>query len=144
MSHLRIKISNTLTWFLAHAMKLGYNLKPLSKISSVVALSQHVLNIFGIVKIAKSNTDGDDTSVGEPIDNPVVYTFPCSEASRESCRCLCYSSNGLRFFARNILPKTMSFEPPTHVLRPSRVIGAIKNDGDRLGNVFGIWESGKS
>jgi hypothetical protein len=32
----------------------------------------------------------------------------------------------------------MSFEPPTHILRPSGVIGAIKNDGDRLGDIFGM------
>jgi hypothetical protein len=70
-------------------------------------------------------------------------TFPCSEVSRESRSRFRYSSNRFRFLARNILPKTVSFKPPTHVLRPSGVIGAIKNDGDRLGNVFGIWESGR-
>jgi hypothetical protein len=70
-------------------------------------------------------------------------TFPCSEASRESHIEFRYSSNKLRFFARNILLKTVSFEPHTRVLRPTGVIEAIKNDGDRLGNVFGIWESGR-
>jgi hypothetical protein len=70
-------------------------------------------------------------------------TFPCSKVSRESRNGFSYYNNRFRFFARNILLKTVSFEPPTHVLRPSGVIGAIKNDEDRLGNVFGIWESGR-
>ncbi|XP_059446491.1 metacaspase-1-like [Corylus avellana] len=35
----------------------------------------------------------------------------------------------------------MSLGRPTHILRPSKVIGAIKTDGDRLGSIFGVRES---
>lgn len=33
-------------------------------------------------------------------------------------------------------PKAMSFEPHTHQLSSSGVVGAIKNGGDRLGNLI--------
>jgi hypothetical protein len=69
-------------------------------------------------------------------------TFPCLEVGRKSRRCLRYFGNWSRFFTRNILPKTMSFEPPTGILRSSGVIGAIKNNGDRLGDIFDIQKSG--
>jgi hypothetical protein len=69
-------------------------------------------------------------------------TFPYAEVGRESISGFLFSSNRFRFFARNILPKTMSFEPSTHILRPSLVIRAIENDDDRLGIIFGVWESG--
>jgi hypothetical protein len=47
-------------------MELDHNLKTLNKIGSVVALGLHVSNIFGIVKIAKGHSNGDDTSVRKP------------------------------------------------------------------------------
>jgi hypothetical protein len=63
------------------------------------------------------------------------------EADIKSSDRFFFFSDTLRFFTKNMCPKAMSFEPHNHQLSSSGVVGAIKNGGDRLGNLFSIGKS---